>query len=104
MEIKYTLFGMLRTTHEMANDYLVIIMSEQRSFEEVLEGLYETRFEAATYWGARFKAWRLARLYASLDRRIQAIWVLKKKGCGYFMKWQGEIPVRTVVGFFTRSF
>ena len=57
---------------------------------------------ACTYLGARFKAWRLARMYAEYEGLDQQILIYEADSRhGADLVWWGTLRVRKVVDFFT---
>lgn len=75
MKLKYNLFGFIPTTHEIEG-YTLSIASQT---EDAMFGS-QAWDVAATYWGARFKAWRLARKYAHMEQLDQHIFIYRGTG------------------------
>ncbi len=96
MKLTYKLFGIIPTTHEVPG-YTVCIASYHG---KDVYGAQAWEI-SATYWGARLRAWRLARTYAKMEGLDQHIFIWEGTEATpanpvYF----GTIKVRFSVDFF----
>jgi hypothetical protein len=97
MKLNFKLFGLEVTIHR--EGYWVCVSSE-REIDPCLCQAWDFAF---TYWGARFKAWRLARMYAKYEGLDQSILVYRATDYGGqgSLIWWGTLKVRKVVDFFS---
>lgn len=101
MKLQYNLFGFIPTTHELEG-YTVCITSHRENDPHGVQS-WTT---ALTYLGARFKAWRLARMYAAMDGCDHHYFVYRGTR-STFLKSDSPIKCRTIrvtrqVAFFSK--
>ena len=99
MKLKYNLFGCIPTTHEIEGFSICVT-----SYREKDSHGSQSWTIAATYFGALYKGWQLARMYASLEGLDQHIFIYRGVD---FMRTDGPISIRMIrvtkkVAFFTK--